>query len=306
MTAQQDSGGPSPLPASAGRDRASCPSCRPFIILRISPNCLTSWLTCWTVVPEPLAIRSRREPLISSGRRRSSAVIERMIASTRSSSFSSTCSFDSWWPARPGIIPSSEVSGPILRIRLSWSRKSSSVNWFLRSFFSSAAASSSSTDCSAFSMNDRTSPMPRIRWAMRSGWNFSKSPSFSPVEAYMIGLPVTAFTRQRGAAAGVAVELGEDHAVELRDLGELLGDVDGVLAGHRVDDEQDDVRRHALLDVRQLGHQRLVDVQAAARVDDQHVLAVALGLVERPAGDLDRVLVGALLVDGRRRPGRRP
>ena len=56
---------------------------------------------------------------------------------------------------------------------------------------------------------------------------------------------------------------------------------------------------HALLDVGQLGHQRLVDVQAAARVDDQHVLAVALGLVERPAGDLDRVLVGALLVDGR-------
>ena len=145
-------------------------------------------------MPEPLAIRRRREPLISSGRRRSSGVIERMIASTRSSSFSSTCSFDSWWPARPGIIPSSEVSGPILRICLSWSRKSSSVNWFLRSLRSSAAASSSSTACSAFSMNDRTSPMPRIRWAMRSGWNFSKSPSFSPVEANMIGLPVTALT----------------------------------------------------------------------------------------------------------------
>ena len=39
----------------------------PFISLRISPNCLTSWLTCWTLVPEPLAIRSRREPLIASG-----------------------------------------------------------------------------------------------------------------------------------------------------------------------------------------------------------------------------------------------
>ena len=184
-----------PIAAASAAPRSGIfPEERPFIILRISPNCLTSWLTCWTVVPEPLAMRRRREPLISSGRRRSSGVIERMIASTRSSSFSSTCSLESWWPARPGIIPSSEVSGPILRIRLSWSRKSSSVNWFLRSFFSSAAASSSSTDCSAFSMNDRTSPMPRIRWAIRSGWNFSKSPSFSPVEAYMIGLPVTAFT----------------------------------------------------------------------------------------------------------------
>ena len=34
-------------------------------------------------------------------------------------------------------------------------------------------------------------------------------------------------------------------------------------------------------------------------VDDQDVLAVHLGLVERPAGDVDRVLVGAPLVDGR-------
>ena len=145
--------------------------------------------------------------------------------------------------------------------------------------------------------------MPRIRWAMRSGWNFSKSPSFSPVEANRIGLPVTALTLKRGAAAGVAVELGQDHAVELRDLGELLGDVDRVLAGHRVHDQQHDVRLDALLDVRQLLHQRLVDVQAAGRVDDQDVLAVALGLVERPAGDVHRVLVDALLVDGRARLG---
>ena len=48
--------------------------------------------------------------------------------------------------------------------------------------------------------------------------------------------------RQRGAAAGVAVELGHHDAVELRRLGELLGDVDGVLTGHRVDDEQHVVR----------------------------------------------------------------
>ena len=56
--------------------------------------------------------------------------------------------------------------------------------------------------------------------------------------------------------------------------------------------------RTVCLDLRQLGHQRLVDVQAAGGVDDQHVLAVALGLVARPGGDLDRVGVGAALVDG--------
>src|SRR4051812_11187129 len=104
--------------------------------------------------------------------------------------------------------------------------------------------------------------------------------------------------RQRGAAARVAVELGQHDAVELRDLGELLGYVDRVLAGHRVDDQQDDVRLDRLLDLGQLLHQVLVDVQAAGRVDDQHVLAVALGLVEGPARDVDRVAVRALLVDG--------
>ena len=36
--------------------------------------------------------------------------------------------------------------------------------------------------------------MSRIRDAMRSGWNTSNSVSFSPVDAYMIGLPVTLAT----------------------------------------------------------------------------------------------------------------
>ena len=38
-------------------------------------------------------------------------------------------------------------------------------------------------------------------------------------------------------------------------------------------------------------------MQAARGVDDQDVLALRLGPVERPAGDVDRVAVGALLVD---------
>ena len=34
--------------------------------------------------------------------------------------------------------------------------------------------------------------MSRMREAIRSGWNISKSASFSPVDANMIGLPVSA------------------------------------------------------------------------------------------------------------------
>ena len=74
--------------------------------------------------------------------------------------------------------------------------------------------------------------------------------------------------RQGRAAAGVAVELGHDHAVELQRLVERLGAVDRVLAGHRVDHQIDLLRPDAAVDLRQLGHQLLVDVQPAGRVED--------------------------------------
>ena len=48
--------------------------------------------------------------------------------------------------------------------------------------------------------------------------------------------------RQGRAAAGVAVELGQDDAVEFQGVVERLGAVDGVLAGHGVADEVDLVR----------------------------------------------------------------
>ena len=50
--------------------------------------------------------------------------------------------------------------------------------------------------------------------------------------------------RQRGAAARVAVQLGQDDAVEVQALVERLRGADRVLADHRVDDQQD-VRRGA-------------------------------------------------------------
>ncbi len=52
-------------------------------------------------------------------------------------------------------------------------------------------ASPRSTASAAFSTRLTTSPMPRIREAIRSGWNGSKSSSFSPMPANLIGLPVT-------------------------------------------------------------------------------------------------------------------
>ena len=80
--------------------------------------------------------------------------------------------------------------------------------------------------------------MPRMRPARRSGWNSSKSASFSPVRREGDGLADDLLDAEGGAAAGVAVELGEDDAVERERLVEALGHGDGVLAGHGVDDEE--------------------------------------------------------------------
>ena len=111
--------------------------------------------------------------------------------------------------------------------------------------------------CSACSIRVRTSPMSRMREAIRSGWKTSKSSTFSPVEANMIGRPVTVAHRQRRATAGVAVELGQDDTGEVDALLERLGRLDRGLADHRVDDEQHLVGLDRVADVGGLLHEVL-------------------------------------------------
>jgi len=80
--------------------------------------------------------------------------------------------------------------------------------------------------------------MPRMRDAIRSGWNTSSASRRSPVETNMIGRPVTSRTDSAAPAARVAVELGQDDPVERDPLLERGRDVGRLLAGHRVEDEQ--------------------------------------------------------------------
>ncbi len=95
---------------------------------------------------------------------------------------------------------------------------------------------------------------------------------------------------ERGAATGVAVELREDHAVEGDALVEGLRDAHGLLAGHRVEHEQDVGRLRLVTDARELLHQLLVDLQAARRVDDHRVEPFGARALETAAGRLDGVL----------------
>ena len=77
---------------------------------------------------------------------------------------------------------------------------------------------------------------------MRSGWNSSSESGFSPDADELDGLARDLADGKGAAAAGVAVHLRHDDAVEVDALGEGRGDVHDVLAGHGVDDHEDLVR----------------------------------------------------------------
>ena len=103
---------------------------------------------------------------------------------------------------------------------------------------------------------------------MRSGWNSSRSSGFSPTPTKRIGTLATVADRQRRAAAGVAVELGEEDPGERQRRGEGAGALHRVLAGHRVgDEERSRCGSSRVGEPAHLGHQLLVDVEPAGGVD---------------------------------------
>ena len=94
---------------------------------------------------------------------------------------------------------------------------------------------------------------------------------------------------QRRAASCVAVELGEHDAGNVEVLVERLGGADGVLTGHGVDHEQDLIGLHSRFDGLQLVHERFINVQAACRIEEDHVVAVPDGVGDGGLCNVDRV-----------------
>ena len=123
---------------------------------------------------------------------------------------------------------------------------------------------------------------------MRSGWNASSASSFSPVPTSLIGWPVTA--RMLSAApprASPSIRVEHD-AGDADPLVERAREIDRVLAGQRVGDQQRLVRPHPVAHARELAHQLLVDVQPPGGVEDHHVEPLALRGLERARGDRER------------------
>ena len=124
-------------------------------------------------------------------------MISASISFTFSSGFASSNASLTPAPLIPGILSKNPVMPPIFFICWNWVNKSSRSNsppfWIFLAIFS---AFSRSIFCSTSSTRLSTSPIPRIRWAIRSGWKASKASSFSPRPKNLIGLPVMARTER--------------------------------------------------------------------------------------------------------------
>ncbi|MCY1363916.1 hypothetical protein D9M69_506970 [compost metagenome] len=138
-------------------------------------------------------MRRLRLALIRSGLARSAGVMLLMMPSMRATCFSawSMLAPCACWANCAGSLSTRLAMPPIFFIwpicALKSSRSKSPV--FLI-FLASFSAASMSTPRWASSTSAMMSPMPRMRWAMRSGKNGSSPSSFSPTPTNLIGRPV--------------------------------------------------------------------------------------------------------------------
>ena len=97
------------------------------------------------------------------------------------------------------------------------------------------------------------------------------------------------FDREGCSAACVAVNLGQDDAVELKSLVKRLSGSHCILAGHGIDDEEGVVGVHGLGYSPHLVHELAVDREPAGGVDDHEVTSESFRLCDATAGNGDRI-----------------
>ena len=195
----------------------------------------------------------------------------------------------------PGIIPSIDFSEPIFLMAAICCRKSSKVkSSSARNLRCHLLGLVRSNAFSACSMSVSTSPMSRMREAIRSGWKTSKSVELLAVGGEHDRPAGDRGDRQGGATAGVAVELGEHDAGEVRRRRGTPGRCSTaswpIIASmtKRISSGWIASRMSAACCMR-FG----VDAETAGGVDDDDVVLAGPGLLDALAGDGDRVAEGA-------------
>ena len=269
------------MPASGPR----LPEPMAFIMSAMFRCIFRSLLTSSTFWPAPAAMRFLRLALRMSGFLRSCArhridhrdlaLEDPVVESRRPRSGSSS------WRCRASC-PSGRRCRPCSAICVSCSRMSSRSNWPLRIRSAVRAAFSASMFAAAFSTSDTTSPMPRMRPAMRLGMEIFQRVGLFAGADQLDRLAGDRAHRQRRAAAAVAVDAGQHDAGEADALVERAREIDRVLAGQRIGDQQHFMRIGGRFDLRRFRHHLFVERGAAGGVEQHDVVAAELaGLAAR-------------------------
>ena len=196
---------------------------------------------------------------------------------------------------------------PILASCANCLRKSSSVKLPLASFsccFSISSSAELRLDAAAtFSIRPIMSPWPRMRWAMRSGWNSSSRSSFSPTPMNLIGTLVTSLIDRAAPPRASPSSLVRMTPLRSRASLNALALLTASWPVMASQTRKTSSGLHEPVDLLQLVHRHLGDVQPAGGVEDDGVeqracLAWATALRQTSP---DRALAVAAL---RCRPGR--
>ena len=123
----------------------------------------------------------------------------------------------------------------------------------------------------AFSIRVRTSPIPRICEAIRSGSKGIQGLDFFTDPENLIGFSVTALMESVVPPLGISLHLRKDHPAKIQCVVEALADIDGVLSGHGICHQKDLAGPDGCLDPFQFGHESLIYMKPTRGIYDQHI-----------------------------------
>src|SRR5215510_12882602 len=107
-------------------------------------------------------------------------------------------------------------------------------------------------------------------------------------------LPNYSFDRQRCTTPRITIQLGQDRTINGHGFIECLSHLHGLLPGHSIHHEEGVMRVGGLLDVPQLLHEFLVDLQTTSRIEDDSIRVGRTHIVEGLTTDFHRI-AGAFL-----------
>ena len=212
-------------------------------ILLICAYWRRSWLTSWTLVPEPAAMRLRREPEMTSWLRRSKGVMELMMASRRDEllfvdvvgGLLQSCEGADGRHHLEDRFHGAELLDLLQLIAEVFEGEAVAEERFLGELFRLLSVEG------GLGFFDEREHVAHAEDAADDavGMEGLEGVRLFAGADELDGLAGDVADGERRTAAGVAVHLGEDDAGEAEALVKVLRGVDGILAGHGVGDEED-------------------------------------------------------------------